>query len=589
MKRFHITSILLIAITLSMVFALRSPAPSSGGGGSGGTSTSSTIGAFATTNTDLATALTLVGLTNLLVTNCLFVNPTAGSDVTGVRGNPTKPFRTIGYWQNDIVGSALIGDPNGNVYFTRTGALANARGGDTLILSAGYHTNYAAVLWQFGINANGVSMIGAGVGSTYLVPQRTPQNDLPAQCVLGPFLQVGNNTRCGNFTIIPDSSGTLTLSTNNIGTPRPLDVFMGFGPDPVGATGGSQVQQNRSFSPESVAIGGDAIFTNSDWEGYTNAMLFNINFPSGSLAAGSDIWYAGQTVNGNTDIATPLRWGTGINLQCYSHWDILQVGQSGTATNWNWTWSNCVFHADYYNNMTLAGPTYPLHPAALSDGTNIFQNCRFEVGIPAGNAIFNSGIAVDAYSKGLISTNWGFEVHNCTFNINGPSLTNTSFLYYNIFTNLNLAVFDNLQGIGVPIEAGNWTGYTNFSVGGGWPTLPVKGGLTNAAQNTVTFTNFLLGSSFTNTSTRNDFVSVNARCNPTTTGNAKFALVTSPTGATYTTNSIGGMEADVIFTTAPHPWHQLTAQIPPGGIWKVVDITGEGLVTITNSYYQTLQ
>lgn len=122
------------------------------------------------------------------------------------------------------------------------------------------------------------------------------------------------------------------------------------------------------------------------------------------------------------------------------------------------------------------------------------------------------------------------------------------------------------------------------------PPYLVNGfGFTNAAQNTVVFTNFLLGSFFTNTSTRNELVVGNARCNPTTTGNALFALVTSPTGATYTTNSIGGMEADIIFTTAPHSWHQLTAQIPPGGIWEFLDKTGEGFVTMTNSYYQTLQ
>lgn len=115
------------------------------------------------------------------------------------------------------------------------------------------------------------------------------------------------------------------------------------------------------------------------------------------------------------------------------------------------------------------------------------------------------------------------------------------------------------------------------------------GSLTNTAQNIITYTNFLLGSSFTNTSTRNELVSVNARCNPTTIGSALFAIVTSPTGATYTTNSINGMEADTIYTTSPHGWSQATAQVSPGGIWKVVDITGGALVTITNSYYQTLQ
>lgn len=114
-------------------------------------------------------------------------------------------------------------------------------------------------------------------------------------------------------------------------------------------------------------------------------------------------------------------------------------------------------------------------------------------------------------------------------------------------------------------------------------------GLTNGFQNTPTYTNFLFGSSFTNTGTRSDLVVVNARCNPTTVVSALFGLVTSPTGATYTTNSVAGLEADTIFTTTPHGWFQLTAIVQPGGIWKVVDISGGGAVTITNSYYQTLQ
>lgn len=114
-------------------------------------------------------------------------------------------------------------------------------------------------------------------------------------------------------------------------------------------------------------------------------------------------------------------------------------------------------------------------------------------------------------------------------------------------------------------------------------------GLTNGFQNTTTYTNFLIGSSFTNTTTRSELVFVNARCNPTTVVSALFGLVTSPTGAIYTTNGPAGLEADTIFTTVPHGWYQLTATIPSGGIWKVVDISGGGAVTITNSYYQTLQ
>lgn len=114
-------------------------------------------------------------------------------------------------------------------------------------------------------------------------------------------------------------------------------------------------------------------------------------------------------------------------------------------------------------------------------------------------------------------------------------------------------------------------------------------GLTNGFQNTPTYTNFLFGSSFTNTGTRSDLVVVNARCNPTTVVSALFGLVTSLTGAIYTTNGPAGLEADTIFTTAPHGWFQLTAIVQPGGIWKVVDISGGGAVTITNSFYQTLQ
>lgn len=147
-----------------------------------------------------------------------------------------------------------------------------------------------------------------------------------------------------------------------------------------------------------------------------------------------------------------------------------------------------------------------------------------------------------------------------------------------------------------PNSSGNWERSTDGTPFAGWTVyaqiLQRNGngaGLTNVAQNATTYTNFLLGSSFTNTTTRNELVVGNARCNPTTTGNALFALVTSPTGATYTTNSIAGLEADAIFTTAPHGWFQLTAQVPPGGIWKFVDKTGEGFVTMTNCFYQTLQ
>lgn len=142
---------------------------------------------------------------------------------------------------------------------------------------------------------------------------------------------------------------------------------------------------------------------------------------------------------------------------------------------------------------------------------------------------------------------------------------------------------------------------TNIVKALGYDKLPAKplaagmGGkfdgsaITNLAQNAFTYTNFLIGSLFTNTTTRNILVVGNARCNPTTTLAALLGLSTSPNGSTYTTSSIVGMEADTIYTTAPHEWFQISAQIQPGGIWKFVDITGAGVITMTNSYYQVLQ
>lgn len=171
-------------------------------------------------------------------------------------------------------------------------------------------------------------------------------------------------------------------------------------------------------------------------------------------------------------------------------------------------------------------------------------------------------------------------------NGNGAALTNQGFA--RTLTSTNMLWTPTVQADGNT----NWSGVlTNVPAAQITGTLPAlnANSLTNGFQNTPTRTNFLFGSSFTNTTQRSEQVVVNARCNPTTTLSALFGLVTSPTGATYTTNSVAGMEADVIFTTAPHPWAQLTAIVPPGGIWKVVDISGDGVVTITNSYYQTLQ
>lgn len=142
------------------------------------------------------------------------------------------------------------------------------------------------------------------------------------------------------------------------------------------------------------------------------------------------------------------------------------------------------------------------------------------------------------------------------------------------------------NGVGLCVDNGTTGTLTPFAA------LSFTGsgsGLTNGFQNTVTYTNFLLSSSFTNTTTRSEFVTGNFRATPTTTGQALVGLVTSPTGATYTTNAIGGIESDVIFSTAPHGWYQLIAIVPPNGIWKFVDISGEGNVMMTNSFYQTLQ
>lgn len=114
--------------------------------------------------------------------------------------------------------------------------------------------------------------------------------------------------------------------------------------------------------------------------------------------------------------------------------------------------------------------------------------------------------------------------------------------------------------------------------------------MTNGFANAVTYTNFLFSpNTYTNTTTRSALVSVNAQCSPTTVVTARFAIATSPTGATFTTNAAIGLDADTIFTTIPHAWFQTTTIVPPGGIWKVVDITAGGAVMITNSYWQTLQ
>src|SRR6185295_15248670 len=154
----------------------------------------------------------------------------------------------------------------------------------------------------------------------------------------------------------------------------------------------------------------------------------------------SDIWFPMED-SGNEDLIPCARVGTMVNIQMYSHWDCLNSTPapiSAPYSMWSWTWTNCIFRTDYYTNMTLYTPPTPLHPAVVDAGTNIFKNCTFTVG---NNASVNggllsqnwcAGIGVNGYggTSPMATTNFSYEAYNCTFNINGPNLTNSFFVYY---------------------------------------------------------------------------------------------------------------------------------------------------------------
>ncbi len=122
---------------------------------------------------------------------------------------------------------------------------------------------------------------------------------------------------------------------------------------------------------------------------------------------------------------------------------------------------------------------------------------------------------------------------------------------------------------------------------------PINGsGLTNIIKGNLVFTNFLLGTTFTNTTGIWIHVHGAVRGTPTTTLGAQLAMgvSTNLTGAwTYTNVAAGALEADTIFSTSPNVWEAIDDDVPPGGRWQFFEYSGNSTIAMTNSFYRKLQ
>src|SRR5207245_1366597 len=88
-------------------------------------------------------------------------------------------------------------DVAGQQIFFPTGALSQARGGDTIYLLPGVHTNIFIALWKTN-DSNGVNLIGSGVDNTFYYVDSSLYDDI----LVGEPIQPGNNSIIRDFAII---------------------------------------------------------------------------------------------------------------------------------------------------------------------------------------------------------------------------------------------------------------------------------------------------------------------------------------------------------------------------------------------------
>lgn len=351
---------------------------------------------------------------------------------------------------------------------------------------------------------------------------------------------------------------------------------------------GGLVNQNSAGADNSI-VGGAQAFAN-----HASTMVVNMSDSSQTLqsitpfqfmlGANCGLVLANVTnqvalaMNGDLDINSNNVMAGGVSASGYflNGFPISFMPQQTNGITQNNYWvTNCVGLATNLNGMYIYYTNF-----AFSSGNLSANNLFFFYT----NSLSSTNGLVVHYNRGYLYSSFipNNTIPNSGIRYIGPSKGYVSGYYnnykYSAFsdpTNQPLVVLTN-----VPAQ-------TQFLVAGS--TANDGSVTTNIINGTIIKTNFLLGAVFTNTSVRQIQVVGNARCNPTTTANALFGLAIDPnnSGTFLFTNEVG-LESDTIYTTVPHAWFQLTGLVPSGGRYKFIDVTGEGNVTVTNSFYEIL-
>ncbi len=290
---------------------------------------------------------------------------TNGNDTTGTRGDPTKPFASIGYWQVDVF--FLAGVDSSNV-FSPTGALSKAQSGDVILVCPGWHSNYFCALWKTGYNA-GVSMIGYGPDFTHLFMKRSPgTNVFMGPNLGGQFIQFGNSSVSGNYSI------TQSFGAGNFGSGQAAyQEFVGYGPTPEGP-GSPNLRQTIRQDPN------DDYATNNLYYGATNFLWFNTR-----MYGYSDCLY----IDGNNQQLS----GAFTNLYCEGAWD---SGAHFGISNAFLKFGGCRFNTKFRPEF-IESSAYNLQAVTVNKGTNFFYDCDFFSSAPTNHT--GRGLLMNSYGR----------------------------------------------------------------------------------------------------------------------------------------------------------------------------------------------
>jgi hypothetical protein len=329
------------------------------------------------------------GSTPGAVTNnqTLWVDPINGNDATGVRGLPSKPFKTIGYWQ--------VNANAGAVPFSPTGAINAAQAGDVIQLLPGYYTNVFVSLWRY--PGKGLSLIGSGVNNTVIVQSQISQTD------------GGGLIQAGDYSLIKDFS------------------YINYSAHAMPCAYGTYAAYDYAFA-----------WTNK-YTGFTNAVIENV-WPDTHLG----LWWLYDTSGGKSAVID------GFYMDGYTN-ESVRVFNSGfastddvyaeipTATNTLTQFAefnNCDFHMVWTNNAGPGSASCINLGTAAGNSTNIFNFCTFSAdkfGTEQSQPINGVSQGGNTWLNNCIwrlqpSTNGVIGINSCTVNLtivggNPPSVS----------------------------------------------------------------------------------------------------------------------------------------------------------------------